>query len=57
MATNAAPLPAYFWQATPESIALFLTTLREEYGSIPGYLEIMGSEDSLVERLEKALLV
>jgi protein-tyrosine phosphatase len=51
------PLPDYFWTATPESIILFLTTLRQEYGSIPGYLELMGSDKTLVERLEKALLV
>jgi protein-tyrosine phosphatase len=50
------PLPGYFWEATPDSMALFLTTLRKEYGSISGYLESVDMEPSLIERLEKALL-
>jgi len=29
----AQPLPEYFWKASPESMALFLNTLCEEYGS------------------------
>ncbi|OGO00583.1 MAG: hypothetical protein A2Y58_00885 [Chloroflexi bacterium RBG_13_51_52] len=57
MAANAAPLPDYFWKASPESMELFLTTLRKEYDSIPGYLETMGAADSLTERLKKTLLV
>lgn len=57
LAANAAPLPQYFWKAAPESMELFLTTLRQEYGSIKGYLDSMGSENTLIERLEKALLV
>jgi protein-tyrosine phosphatase len=57
-ATEAAnPLPDYFWKASPESMELFLTTLRQEYGSIKGYLEAMGMEPSLPARLENALLV
>jgi protein-tyrosine phosphatase len=49
-------LPAYFWKAAPESMALFLSTLRKEFGSIRGYLEAQGIEASLFYRLEKALL-
>ncbi len=50
-------IPEYFWKASPESMSLFLNTLHKDYGSIQGYLEIMGSESSLIKRLEKALLV
>jgi len=50
-------IPEYFWKAPPESMELFLTTLRREYGSIKGYLNVMGMEPSLPARLEKALLV
>jgi protein-tyrosine phosphatase len=49
-------LPDFFWKASPESMSLFLNTLRRDYGSIRGYLECMGCEPSLVERLERALL-
>jgi protein-tyrosine phosphatase len=50
-------LPDYFWKASPESMALLLTTFRQEYGSIEAYLKDMGMEKTLPERLEKALLV
>jgi len=50
-------IPEYFWKASPESMKLFLSTLRKEYGSINGYLNVMGMESSLPARLEKALLV
>ena len=49
-------IPEYFWKAPPESMNLFLSTLRRDYGSIEGYLESMGMEPSLTERLEIALL-
>jgi protein-tyrosine phosphatase len=49
-------IPEYFWKAPPESMALFLATLRKEYGSVKGYLESVDMEPSLVKRLEKALL-
>ena len=49
-------LPRYFWDAAPDSMALFLSTLRREYGSTKGYLESAGVESSLIVRLEKALL-
>ena len=50
-------IPEYFWKASPESMELFLNTIRKEYGSIAGYLKSMGSADSLTERLKAALLV
>jgi len=49
-------LPEFFWKASPESMALFLATLTEEYGSVRGYLQDQGAGASLVNRLEKALL-
>jgi protein-tyrosine phosphatase len=50
-------IPDYFWKASPESMKLFLSMLREEYGSARGYMEAQGADSSLTERLEKALLV
>jgi protein-tyrosine phosphatase len=50
-------LPAYTWEATAESMTLFLTGLRQEFGSARGYLEMNGADKSLFERLEKALLI
>ena len=50
-------LPAYSWDATAESMALFLSGLKQEFGSARGYLEINGADKSLFVRLEKALLV
>lgn len=50
-------LPEFLWEATPESMALFLATLVREYGSVKGYLESHGAEPSLINRLETALLV
>jgi protein-tyrosine phosphatase len=49
-------LPAYFWEAAAESMSLFLTALRQEYGSVGGYLEAQCAGDSLIPRLEAALL-
>jgi len=49
-------VPAYFWGAVPESMALLLATLKQEYGSTAGYLKKNGADSSLVKRLEKALL-
>ncbi len=56
MAEFARQLPGYFWEASPESMTLFLSTLQREYGSIRDYLNVQGVEPSLVQRLEKALL-
>jgi len=50
-------VPGYFWEAAPEAMALLLNTLKQEYGSAEGYLKQNGADVSLVERLEKALLV
>ena len=50
-------LPGYFWETVPESMALLLTTLRKEYGSINGYLESRHIEPSLIGQLESALLI
>jgi len=49
-------IPDYFWKASPESMALFLSTLRREYGSIADYLTTQGAESSLIGRLKTALL-
>ncbi len=54
---GAKALPDYFWKASPDSMALFLETLRREYGSVEGYLEFMGGGPSLVARLERVLLI
>jgi len=56
MAKHIKPLPDYFWKAAPESMSLFLSTLKQEYGSVRDYLKVQGIEPSLVQRLEKALL-
>jgi len=50
-------LPAYTWEATAESMALFLTGLKQEFVSARGYLEMNGADKSLFGRMEKALLV
>lgn len=55
-AKNIKPLPGYFWEAAPESMALFLVTLRHEYGSVQDYLKAQGITSSLINRLESALL-
>jgi protein-tyrosine phosphatase len=49
-------LPAYTWEAAAESMALFLTGLKREFGSARAYLEMNGADKSLFARLEKALL-
>ena len=56
MAEFARHLPGYIWQAAPESMALFLSTLQREYGSVRDYLSAQGVEPSLIQRLEGALL-
>jgi len=49
-------LPNYLSEASPESMALFLSTLRQEYGSVRGYMEMQGAEVSLFNQLERTLL-
>ena len=56
MAEDAGSLPAYFWQASPDLMELFLTAFNREYGSARRYLEEHGAEASLFDRLERALL-
>jgi protein-tyrosine phosphatase len=55
-AKDAKALPDFFWKVSPDSMALFLSALNKEHGSIRGYLEAQGAESSLVFRLERALL-
>jgi protein-tyrosine phosphatase len=50
-------LPDYTWESSIESMALFLSSVKKEYGSARGYLEAQGAEVSLFEQLENALLV
>jgi protein-tyrosine phosphatase len=49
-------LPDYFWTSNAESMELFLTALRREFGSVKGYLEAHGAEAGLFDRLREALL-
>ena len=49
-------IPGFFWEAVPESMALFLAGLKKEYGSTRDYLTAQGADTSLVSRLENALL-
>jgi protein-tyrosine phosphatase len=50
-------LPAFIHKAAPDSIARFLSGLRQDYGSAWGYVTAQGADPTLQERLEKALLV
>jgi protein-tyrosine phosphatase len=49
-------LPDYFWEAAPESMELFLSTLKKKYGSVAGYLINLGVRANLIEKVRKALL-
>ena len=50
-------LPDFQWEASAESMATFLSLLRQEYGSADGYLKANGAGSSLIDRLKVALLV
>jgi protein tyrosine/serine phosphatase len=50
-------LPDFQWEASAESMTVFLSLLRREYGSADGYLKANGARSSLVDRLKAALLV
>ena len=50
-------LPDFQWEASAESMTVFLSLLRREYGSAEGYLRANGAGSSLVDRLKAALLV
>lgn len=49
--------PDFQWEASAESMAVFLSLLRQEYGSADGYLKANGAGSSLADRLKVALLV
>ncbi|MBN1190155.1 MAG: tyrosine-protein phosphatase [Dehalococcoidales bacterium] len=49
-------LPEYFWQADPASMLFFLSSLKNEYGSIQECLMAGGADQTLPQRLVKALL-
>ena len=49
--------PEFHWEASAESMAVFLSLLRREYGSAEGYLRANGASSSLADRLKAALLV
>ena len=49
--------PEYHWEASAESMTIFLSLLRREYGSAEGYLRAHGASTSLADRLKRALLV
>ena len=49
-------LPELNWEASAESMAIFLSLLRRQYGSAAGYLKAHGASSSLVDRLKLALL-
>jgi len=50
-------LPGYLFKALPASMALILSSLRQEYGSIREYMEAQRTSVLLFNRLERALLV
>jgi len=50
-------LPDFQWEASAESMVVFLSLLRREYGSADSYLKANGARSSLVDRLQGALLV
>lgn len=49
-------LPAYFWEASRESMELVLAETRRDFGSLRGYMEAQGVDNGLFDRLEEALL-
>ena len=49
--------PEFHWEASAESMTVFLSLLRREYGSAVGYLRANGASSSLADRLKAALLV
>jgi hypothetical protein len=50
-------LSDFYWKAGPESMSLFLSSLKKEFGSVRGYLLAKSAEPSLFKRLEGALLI
>jgi protein-tyrosine phosphatase len=50
-------LPDCFWEAAPESMEIFLSTLKKKHGSIVSYLINLGIDTYLIESIRKTLLV
>jgi len=50
-------LPTWLHESSAESMRLFLSTIRQEYGSTREYLTSHGADSTLFHYLEKALLV
>ncbi len=50
-------LPGYTWEASKESMYLFLSGIKNKYGSAKDYIKTHGGKQSLFNNLEKALLV
>jgi protein-tyrosine phosphatase len=49
-------LPDYVWRVIPQTVSIFLTSIRTQYGSAWNYIKAQGANHSLANRLEKALL-
>jgi protein-tyrosine phosphatase len=49
-------VPDYFWDAAPESMEVFLSSMRREYVSIADYLITHGVKNSQIQSLKKTLL-
>jgi protein-tyrosine phosphatase len=49
-------VPGYVWLVEPDSIYLFLKTLKETYGPVRDYVRAQGAGDALFQRLEATLL-
>src|SRR5260370_27426718 len=49
-------VPDSHWEALAESMARFLALLRREYGSVAGYLQAQGADNSLLQRLQQGVL-
>jgi protein-tyrosine phosphatase len=50
-------LPEYFWEAAPESMAVFLSGIKKKHGSVVRYLINVGVDTYLIEAIRKNLIV
>ena len=50
-------LPDYVWKSDSESMSIFLSGLRQEYGSVRAFAESSGVTASCISRLKHVLLV
>jgi protein-tyrosine phosphatase len=57
LALDTSSLPDYVWRIIPQTVAVFLNSIRTQYGSARDYIKAQGANHSLADRLEKALLV